>query len=90
MVNVWLVMVSVEDDDDQPFGPYTRLQADRVAARIRDEVELATDELGGNHHPRAITYACAWPLGRYTKFLDASEKRKARGDVRAANTRTDD
>lgn len=79
---VWGVEVRYDDENPGVYGPYTQAQAERTAARIRAEVELATDSYGGSFHPRGVLGAQASKLTRYDQFLDGQERLTARRDVR--------
>lgn len=85
---VWLVEVRIEDNDPQVFGPYTEAQARRAAARIEEEVALATDTHGMNFHPRGALGASAYPISPYDTFLTGEERRQARGEVRGSERAT--
>jgi hypothetical protein len=82
MSAVWVVTVDYEDDDPATYGPYTRLQAERVEVKINDEARLATSSDGVNHHPFNVQQAIAVPLSRYDAFLDAEQRRAVRREVR--------
>lgn len=84
---MWVVEVSIEDDNPEVAGPYTEAQAKRVAKRIDDEAQMAQDAYGTCLHPYSITNANAYPLGRWDKFLTAAQKREVRADVRESERR---
>lgn len=83
--SVWVVSVMYEDDDNREFGPYTKTQAERVAERLRVEAAMGQDNVGICQHPHGVSYATAYPLGRYEDFLTSEEKREMRTAVRASN-----
>ncbi len=84
MKQVYIVEVHYEDQDPVAHGPYTEAQAQRVAARLDDEVRLSSDKHGGNHHPQGVRGASALPLGRYDQFMSADERKQARRAARQA------
>lgn len=79
---VWGVEVRYDDENPGVYGPYTQAQAERVAAKIREEVELASDAHGVNHHPHSVLGALASRLTRYDQFMNGQQRQAARRDVR--------
>ncbi len=86
---VYVVEVSYEDEDPGVFGPYTQAQAERVAAKISEEVELSKDEWGGNFHMHSVRGANAYPLTRYEQFMTGPQRLAARGQVTLSNKETE-
>lgn len=84
MKQPWCIEVSYQDENPGTFGPYTETQARRLAAKLNEEAELASDAHGGNHHPHGVYVAVACPLTRYEDILTGEQRRQARRDARAA------
>jgi hypothetical protein len=82
--DVWAVEVRYHDDDPATYGPYTKLQAERVAKALLAEALLARDVHGCYHHPWGVESAMAVPQRRYTFFLTGAERRRARSAARRA------
>ncbi len=83
MAKVWVVLVRYTDEDPGEYGPYTELQAERVAARLQEEAEMGNDN-GQCLHPHNVEGANAVPMMRYDQFLTGPERRALRKAVSAA------
>lgn len=87
MRQAWCVIVWYKNRDEASYtyGPYTQLQAERVAAQIEKEIEISETDAGEILHPYTAFQVIAVPMSQYRNLLPGNERIRLRARVRKQN-----